>query len=300
MRLIGYLPNEVHARTFADFLYVQGIEAELEHQNQDGWAIWIRDEDKLDSAANLLKSFRENPGDSRYQSEAKGAGQLRSAEQKSEESYRKRQRSRRHLFRPLRGYGFGPLTFALIAACVGVFFLSRYGTDTNPIRALYISDPMSGTPGSWASLLPEVRHGEVWRLFTPVLIHFGVMHILFNMMWLKDLGSMIEGRQGTGHLLVLVLILAAFSDFAQYCVNGPRFGGMSGVVYGLLGYIWIRGKLDPGSGLHLERTTVVMMLVWFVLCFTPWLGMGPIANGAHAAGLVLGMVLGYFTSLRHR
>ncbi len=149
-------------------------------------------------------------------------------------------------------------------------------------------------------MLPEVRQGEIWRLFTPVLLHFTVMHILFNMLWLQDLGSMIEGRQGTGHLLVLVVVLAVLSNFAQYLVSGPRFGGMSGVVYGLLGYIWIRGKFDPGSGLFLDPTTVVMMLVWFVLCFTPLLGIGPIANAAHAAGLVLGMAWGYLSSLRHR
>ena len=79
---------------------------------------------------------------------------------------------------------------------------------------------------------------------------------------------------------------------------GPVFGGMSGVVYGLLGYVWIRGKFDPGSGLYLHSYTVTMMIIWFVACLTGVLG--PIANTAHAAGLVMGMAWGYLSSLRYR
>jgi GlpG protein len=73
---------------------------------------------------------------------------------------------------------------------------------------------------------------------------------------------------------------------------------MSGVIYGLLGYVWLRGKFDPASGLFLHPSTVTMMIIWFFACFTRWLG--PIGNWAHAAGLVMGMAWGYLSSLRHR
>jgi GlpG protein len=119
------------------------------------------------------------------------------------------------------------------------------------------------------------------------------------MLWLRDLGSMIEGRQSTGQLAVLVLTIAAGSNLAQFFYRGaPNFGGMSGVVYGLLGYIWLRGKFDPASGLFLHPSTVVMMLIWLVAGFTGVLG--PIANFAHLAGLMMGVVWGYLSSLRHR
>ena len=118
------------------------------------------------------------------------------------------------------------------------------------------------------------------------------------MLWLRDLGSMIEGRQSSWRLAILVLVIAACSNLAQFWFGGPVFGGMSGVVYGLLGYIWMRGKFDPGSGLYLHPSTVGMMIIWFFACFTPIVP--HVANAAHAAGLVMGIAWGYLSSLRYR
>jgi GlpG protein len=127
-----------------------------------------------------------------------------------------------------------------------------------------------------------------------VFIHFGVAHLLFNMLWLFQLGSMIEGRQGHIRFALLVLGLAAGSNIAQYAYAGPSFGGMSGVVYGLFGYIWLRGRFDPASGLFMDRQNVILMVVWFVACFTGLVG--PVANGAHAAGVILGAACGYLSA----
>jgi len=300
MRLIGHLATETSARTFGDYLYVQGIENRIENQ-EDGWAIWVNDEDQLEGATRLLETYRANPADPRFQAQARSANDLRAEAEKKQEAYRKRLRDRRHLLRPLTAYGFGPLTFALIVISVIVFFISRFGMEPQRVMVLTITsysfDDSSSPP--WDNTLPEIRHGEVWRLITPIFIHFHVLHILFNMLWLRDLGSMIEGRQSSTYLLVLVLVIAACSNLAQfYFGHAPNFGGMSGVVYGLLGYIWIRGKFDPASGLFLHPSTVTMMLIWLVACYTNLLG--PVANTAHLVGLLLGGAWGYLASLRYR
>lgn len=301
MRIIGHIQDELQARTFADFLYVQGIQNQLEFQKGEGWAVWISEEDQLTPAGQLLEQFRTNPRDARYQKEARNASELRAKEDKSQAEYRKKIKDHTQLFRPLTMYGFGPFTFALIAASCVVFFLSRFGTDFDPIHSLFISEVM-GRNRVLGAMLSEVRHGQVWRLFTPALIHMSMAHLLLNMLWLRDLGSMIEAHLGTLQLALLVLVIGCVSNVAQYYVSGPAFGGMSGIVYGLLGYVWIRGKLDPGSGLFLHTTTVIMMLGWFVLCYTPWLTplVGHVANTVHAAGLVVGMAWGFFSALAHR
>ena len=71
---------------------------------------------------------------------------------------------------------------------------------------------------------------------------------------------------------------------------------MSGVVYGLLGYIWVKGKFDPASGLFLNSQTAVMMLVWFFLCLAKIIP--NVANTVHAAGLIVGLAWGFISSLR--
>jgi GlpG protein len=124
-----------------------------------------------------------------------------------------------------------------------------------------------------------------------MFLHFNILHLLFNMLWLRDLGSMIEARKGSWMFLLLVLVLAGTSNVGQYLLSGPMFGGMSGVVYGLLGYIWMQSKFNPASGLSLQPQTVTMMILWFVLCLTGMVG--HIANTVHAVGLAGGIAWGF-------
>lgn len=299
MRLIGHLASEPAARTFGDYLFVQGIENSVEHQPEEGWAVWVNDEDKLEGATRLLTEFQSNPADPKYQAQAKSAGALRAEREKDEAAWRKKLRDRRHMFRPLTGYGFGPLTLVLIIASVVVFVLSGFGRNLDHIMPLFITNYWeSGQYIQYLGVLPEIQHGQVWRVFTPIFIHFDLLHILFNMLWLRDLGNMIEGRQSTWQLALLVVVIAACSNLAEFFLgHTPAFGGMSGVVYGLFGYIWLRGKFDPASGLFLHPSTVIMMIVWFLICLTGYLG---VANIIHTVGLAMGLAWGYLSSLRYR
>jgi GlpG protein len=293
--MIGQLENEASARLFSDFLYAQGIENQTEPERSGAWALWIHAEEQLEPAKVLLNEYRANPRDPKYQHATRVAAEKWKREQKVDEAAAKRFHDRSKLF-PLVGTGVGYLTGVLIALSVATALVSNFGHNTKPIFWLYISEyDVAG--GFFARLggLPEIRHGEVWRLFTPMFVHFGLPHLFFNMWWMLDLGTMIERRQSVRMLLALVLVIAALSNFGQYLWQGPVFGGMSGVVYGLIGYIWLRGKFDLTSGLFLHSTTVTMAVIWFVLCLV---GVIPrVANAAHSVGFGVGIAWGYISAM---
>ncbi|HEU5070000.1 MAG TPA: rhomboid family intramembrane serine protease [Verrucomicrobiae bacterium] len=290
MRSIGNLPAEAQARTFGDYLLTRGIRNQVEHDAGGVWEIWVLEDEQVDVGRALLERFRQQPDAAEFNGRAADAGRLRAAEEKAEADWRKRVHNRRRVFPGSVRHGAGPFTYALIVACVVVAVFSRLGTDEAVVKRLLISLYV----GHSAGFLPEVMHGEVWRLFTPILLHFSIGHILFNMMWLFSLGSMVESAQGSGRFALLIAFFALGSNLAEYTFSHPLFGGMSGVNYGLIGYVWIRGKFDPASGLHLDQQNVVLAIGWFFLCFTGWVG--PVANYAHAAGLLLGMGWGWISA----
>jgi len=181
---------------------------------------------------------------------------------------------------------YSRLTAGLIAASAVVGLLSGLGQNFEVLQYLFISEYREG--------LPEIFGGQLWRLLTPMFIHFGALHFLFNMMWLYDLGSAVEQRQGMGRMAILVLVTAVLSNLAQFAWDGPGFGGMSGVVYGLLAYVWAQGQYNPRAGIGLHQSIAAWMLAWFVIC---WLGLvGNVANMAHTVGLVCGAGLGLIYS----
>jgi GlpG protein len=176
------------------------------------------------------------------------------------------------------------LTLALIVASVVVALSSSFGADENTLKALFFATP--GRAG-----LEEIEAGQVWRLVTPIFIHFGPLHLLFNMMWTWDLGREIEARKGLWFLGGFVTVVGVAGNVAQYLASGPSFGGMSGVVYGLLAYIWMRNRLDANAGYVLRQYDVITCVGWYFLCWTGLLG--PIGNWAHTAGLIGGLAWGY-------
>jgi len=141
-----------------------------------------------------------------------------------------------------------------------------------------------------------MSNGEYWRLITPIFLHFGLFHVIFNGLWTWELGRRIESLTGSFHTFVSVLLMAVASNLGQYLWSGPSlFGGMSGVVYGLLGYVWIRHKVSPRPELAIPAGLLGFMLFWLLLGMSGIIDLfmsGGIANAAHAVGLVTGMILG--------
>lgn len=291
MRMIGRVGDEASASLLCDFLYSQGIENEVRPEPDGTWGIWVYSEQQLDAARSLAVEFAQNPNDPRFRAAAGEAGRQRSGQQREDREAQARTYTAGRVWAG-SAQRLEPLTTALILISIGVAILSRLGNDIAALRPLMIT-PVAESGGwvTWYPGLPEVRDGQVWRLITPMFIHFGVLHLVFNMMWLKDLGGMVERAKGTWFLAILVTVVAAASSLGQYALSGPMFGGMSGVIYGLFGYVWMKGKYSPGCGMGINQQTVTWMLVWFALCFTGLLG--HIGNGAHAFGLAVGVAWGF-------
>ncbi|MEZ6127608.1 MAG: rhomboid family intramembrane serine protease [Planctomycetaceae bacterium] len=141
-----------------------------------------------------------------------------------------------------------------------------------------------------SALLPLIRSGELWRFVTPAFIHLNLLHIIMNMLAFRNLGCGVEYLRGTGRYLVLCLILAVGSSTVQFLWAGPGFGGMSGVLFGLVGYIWMKGRTRPEDGLGLTSRGITMAFLWLVMCMAGVFG--NIANGAHLGGFVVGILIG--------
>lgn len=148
----------------------------------------------------------------------------------------------------------------------------------------------------FSPLAQGLEQGQWWRLVSPMLLHFGVLHLAMNSLWYWELGKRIELRQGPWALLSLTVLFSLVSNLAQHYTSGPSlFGGLSGVLYGLLGHIWLYQWLAPNRYFNLPKGVLAMMLIWLVVCLTGvvgTLGLGQIANAAHVGGLLIGCLTG--------
>ncbi len=311
MRELTSLTNQQHAERLASYLVTQSIPASVDEE-QGQWIIWVVNDDDRDAAQDILAAFEQNPDDSRYDAAVDEAKKLEKQQADVQKKIRRRQVD---LTKRWSGHWWyaHPATTILIAISVlvaivctdwrnlqgGMLGLPALCTnfDSPILVRLFILERALIDPTSWQLLTPfgPVLKGEFWRPVTPIFIHFGVLHILFNMMWMYQLASAVEFVKGTRRYLLLVLILAVTSNLGE-CYWGlwhgrlPVFGGMSGVVFGMIGYVWMQGKTQPHEGLALQQQTIVYSFLWLFLCMGG--AIGPIANAAHFVGFGVGIFLG--------
>lgn len=171
---------------------------------------------------------------------------------------------------------------SLIGICLAVFFVSSFGQDTIIVGSLFISEMLDGQ-------LTEVLRGEVWRLFTPIFLHFNFIHLGINVACLFIYGTQLENHSALTFLF-LVLLIAIISNFTQFALSGPAFGGFSGICYGLIGFVFVHEKLSHNSNLKIRPWFASFMMVFFVLGFVGIFG--GIANWTHLCGLIIGSLVG--------
>ena len=296
LRQIGTLPRNLDSQLFGDHLLALGMKARFDEQ-PDGWLVWIYNEDHLARARAELEAFVHQPDDPRFGVAAKAAEEVRRNEARLQKEYRKNFREVSDLWTGMR-LRRRPLTLTLVIVAVVVFILEQTPAGFAVRNALGITPAHFDPQRGWVDDgLSRILSGEAWRLVTPIFLHFGPLHILFNSWAITLEGTMIEVARGTRRLAILVLVSAVLSNLGQYVYmdrfepDGLHlFGGLSGVGYALFGYLWMKGQYEPEQGMILHPNTITTMLLWLVLCMTGWLG--PIANAAHVVGLLVGIAFG--------
>jgi membrane associated rhomboid family serine protease len=317
MRLLRELPTRAAADQLRDALDDAGIACELVESDDGSAAVWVIDEGHNAQARELTTRWLDGDGEGYAAAVRRGAARREMKARVAQRAELQRaalEAQLRAMMRPRPT----PLTWGLLALSVAVATLTQLAfSSTAPfvsvrppdafvpmIAELLIVDPYHYVPIHNLALGPVtltwlgLPWSQPWRLLTPVLVHFGFLHILFNALWLRDLGRVIEARHGTLYLGSFVLVSGVLSNVAQFEITeSPMFGGLSGVVYGLLGLIWLGGKLRPRLGYGLTRATVQFMLLWLAMGF---LGNFGVANYCHLGGLVVGMAWAYGAYLVER
>jgi len=258
------------ALLFTNYLLSINIQAELQSED-DGFVLYCQS-DKFSQAKDAFDEFIEQPHHEKYQQAAWHSGEVT---QISNDHPSLLSNFKEQFFAHA-----GVVTLMIFSVCWLVFIGSLIGWQR----------PIFNSVQFYQELAINEFMAEPWRLLGPAFFHFTWLHIVFNTMWWWQLGGSIERILGKGALVNLFLASAIFSNLGQFLVSGPNFGGLSGVVYGLVGYVWWYGWLAPEKGLSVSKPIIGILLFWLLLGFADALPIN-MANTAHLLGLVSGCAL---------
>ncbi|RHW75758.1 rhomboid family intramembrane serine protease GlpG [Colwellia sp. RSH04] len=255
------------ALLFANYLTTLNIEADVVTQQQD--YIIFCEQAHLAQAKTEFEAFIKQPYHSKYQQAAWQHGETVEVSRDDLTLLK--------AFKENFLAHAGIVTLIVFSLCWLVFVGSLLGWGVNLFSSLQFYNHLS----------IDAFVQEPLRILGPAFFHFSWLHIVFNTMWWWQLGGSIEKTLGKGVLINLFLISAIASNLGQFLVSGPNFGGLSGVVYGLVGFVWWVGYLAPERGLNISKPIIGFMIFWLLLGFAELLPVN-MANTAHLLGLLSG------------
>jgi GlpG protein len=309
MRCLGEIEGRKKTEVFIAYLLTQDISAQIDgtDANRDRWEIWIRDEDKLATAKAHLSDYTRDPHNPKYSAAIDAAGKILADKEKQ------RQQAARNVkrveVRSARSGGgsLPPLTLTLLILSIVISLATGLGrprtewamTINEQLRFVSAADynASQGVPAA------SLRKGEVWRSITPIFLHLDIIHLAMNMFVLVSFGRMVERWLGTPQFALFVLLLAIGPNLFQglspdWLRGSPFFGGMSGVLYGLFGYTWVRSTLNPNLGVVIPLPIAFIFVGLIVLGLV---GVFPtLAHLAHLGGLLIGSAMGFAAERRRR
>ena len=272
---IGALKERSLALTFADYLNSIGIKATAKPVFGASYSIYVANEADISKAKLELLRYGNNPFAKAYNQAAWSRGRSVKKE---------------------KTMGGGFLSFSMgtyqwtlfsLTSLIEVICLALYLVMLVPdfndlmIRAL-----------GWLGMGQVTEGFELYRVITPIFLHFGIFHIAFNLVMFEAFGRPIERHFGAFKLGYIVISIAIVSNILQmiFTPHGAVFGGMSGVVYGLIGYMGILSfRQDLPEELRLPQGLLLVSIIFIGIGFF----FSGIANLCHVGGMVLGIALGF-------
>ncbi len=196
-------------------------------------------------------------------------------------------------------YGWGPVLkqvlgrqLNLVALIMTVCFV-LYGL------ALLLDPSAIARPGGLFSLLsPSSRAlyqlgmtgglawqlGWWWTLLTAIYLHGGLLHIAFNVLWIRDLGPVVADLYGPARAFVIFAFAGAVGFLVSNMGSGVPTIGASGSIFGLLAALIVYGR-RRGSRLMSSR-----VWQWAIVLFIFGFLMPAVNNLAHAGGFAGGWI----------
>ena len=184
--------------------------------------------------------------------------------------------------------------FYIIALAIFLTLFTNFGLNNFLEPLLFIKTNLNSSFEN-----TYLINNEWWRLITPTFLHFSITHLVFNCLWIYILGSRIEKLDGLSIFLFIFILTGILSNAGQFFwTQQYLFGGLSGSVYGLLGYCFII-ELDGRHGRYgLPEALYLFMFIWLLVGFTgvlSFFGFGNVANTAHLVGMIAGFIIGLIT-----
>ncbi|MDC3381514.1 rhomboid family intramembrane serine protease [Gammaproteobacteria bacterium] len=187
--------------------------------------------------------------------------------------------------------------FYIIALAIFLTLFTNFGLNNFLEPLLFIKTNLNSSFEN-----TYLINNEWWRLITPTFLHFSMTHLVFNCLWIYILGQRIEKLDGLSVFLFIFILTGILSNAGQFFwTQQYLFGGLSGSVYGLLGYCFII-ELDGRHGRYgLPEALYLFMFIWLLVGFTgvlSFFGFGNVANTAHLVGMIAGFIIGLITKYR--
>ena len=186
-------------------------------------------------------------------------------------------------------------TLSLCLILLIIFLLDTFLFVPKGVRIFSIAHIVEGDKTGFLTqhlklVTSKVIHGQIWRPLTSMFLHAGLVHIIFNLISMANLGAVLEDKIGGKKLLLLFLLSGLFSAICMMVLTGIEDGlGASTGIFGLFGVLLILLIRDSRSIL-----SEIQPLNWIILAVMVIAGnaIDHITRLEHLTGTIGGMLLG--------